>query len=74
MRIVIVYKTTRRSGRITTRESLLDVERVTIGRGTDNDIQLSGLAIELHHSELRKQPDGVYLHKVEATDVEINGR
>jgi hypothetical protein len=74
MRIVIVYKTTRRSGRITTRESLLDVERVTIGRGTDNDIQLSGLAIELHHSELRKQPDGVHLHKVEATDVEINGR
>jgi hypothetical protein len=74
MRIVIVYKTTRRSGRITTRESLLDVERVTIGRGTDNDIQLSGLAIEFHHSELRKQPDGVHLHKVEATDVEINGR
>ena len=74
MRIVIVYKTTRRSGRITTRESLLDVERVTIGRGTDNDIQLSGLAIELHHSELRKQGDEVHLHKVEATDVEINGR
>src|SRR5262245_46099164 len=74
MLVVVITKTTRRSGRVSSREEVINVERLSIGRGTDNDIQLNGLGIELHHSRLRKQPDGIYIKNVEATELEINGR
>ena len=72
MRIVIVHKTVRRSGRVSTREEVLDLDRLTIGRGTDNDIQLSGLAIEIHHSAISARGDGVYIECLESTELEIN--
>jgi pSer/pThr/pTyr-binding forkhead associated (FHA) protein len=74
MLVVVITKTTRRSGRVSSREEVINVERLSIGRGTDNDIQLNGLGVELHHSRLRKQPDGIYIKNVEATELEINGR
>jgi len=74
MRVIVVHKTTRRSGRVTTRDEVLDVERVTIGRGPGNDLQLSGLTIEFHHSVLRSRADGAYIEKAEAESIEVNGR
>jgi hypothetical protein len=72
MRIVIVHKTVRRSGRVSTREEVQDLDRLTIGRGTDNDIQLSGLAIEIHHSVVTQRADGVYLECAESAELEVN--
>ncbi len=74
MRVIVVHKTKRRSGRITTRDEVLDVERVSLGRGPDNDIQLNALTIEYHHSVFRARPDGIYLERVEAPELEVNGR
>jgi len=74
MRVVLVHKNVRKSGRIVTRDEVLDVERVAIGRAADSEIPLQGLEIELHHSELRKQPDGVHVQRLEAKHVDVNGR
>jgi hypothetical protein len=74
MLVRVVHKTVRRSGRVSLREELLDVDQLSIGRGAGNDIQLNGLSIELRHSRLERRGDGVYLVPAEAPALEVNGR
>jgi hypothetical protein len=74
MLLRVVHKMVRRSGRVSQREELLDVEQPRIGRAFDSDVQLSALAIELRHSRLERRADGIYLVPSEATEVEVNGR
>src|SRR5262245_61534141 len=74
MLLRVIHKMVRRSGRISQREELLDVEQPRIGRAFDSDVQLSQLSIENRHSLLERRSDGVYLIPAEAADVEVNGR
>lgn len=38
----------------------LEADRVTLGRGTDQDVQLPDMRITLAHAEIRQQPGGGY--------------
>ena len=74
MRVRLIHLRQRRRGGHLRREELLDVEKLSIGRGTDNDLPLTGLSIPLHHSRLRKQDDGVEIKAAESAKIDVNGR
>lgn len=44
---------------VATDESL-EVDRITLGRGTDQDVQLADMRVTLAHAEIRLQPGGGY--------------
>ena len=74
MRVRIVHLKKTRSGELGRREESRDVEELSLGRGPENDLQLNGLLIELHHSQLRKLADGVHIKTVGSAELLINDK
>ena len=74
MRILLRLITRTRSGRRAVREQMVEVERATVGRGTDNLLQLSALTVALHHCALEERDRRLYLATMEAPEVVVNGR
>ena len=60
MRARIVHVVTRRSGSTARREERVEVPEVTVGRGTDNTIQVPGLGVSLRHFALSPTPGGLF--------------
>src|SRR6476660_3394535 len=51
-----------------------DIDRVTLGRGTDQEVQLPDMRVTLAHAEIRLQPGGGYRIECQGDNpVWING-
>ena len=74
MRVRLFHVTLRRSGARARKEEVVEVERLTVGRGTDNALHIPGLTVALHHCVLVKRPDGIYVEPTDARDLRVNGR
>src|SRR5437588_2653756 len=74
MRARLLHVTLRRSGARARKEEVVEVERLTVGRGTDNALHIPGLTVALHHCVLVKRPDGIYVEPADARDLRVNGR
>ncbi len=74
MRVRLVHITTRRSGAKSRREERLEVESLSVGRGTDTGLSLNGLTISLHHATFQQRTDGIYIVKDDAQDLRVNGQ
>lgn len=73
MRVRLRRLTRTRSGKPVAHDTRLDVDVLTIGRGTDNALQLSGLRVPLHHSALIERPGGLVLEPREPRPLVVNG-
>src|SRR5262245_36971373 len=73
MRIRLVRVTTRRGARAE-RVSIVVADVVTVGRGSDNLLQLSSLDVSLHHATLGVRSDGVFVQPVGRNWIKVNGR
>jgi hypothetical protein len=73
MRVRLFHVTLRRSGARARKEEVVEVERLTVGRGTDNALQIPGLTVALHHCVFVKRPDGIYVEPIDARDLRVNG-
>lgn len=58
MRILVRHITHKTKGGTTHQDQLLSGSRLTLGRGTDQDIHLPNLRVALAHAELVESPDG----------------
>jgi predicted CXXCH cytochrome family protein len=56
------------------RVELLDVEALTLGRGTDNDVCLPGLSVSLHHARIVTRGESLWVEAVDAPRVLVNRR
>ena len=74
MHVRMVHLKVRRSGAISRREELYDGGEFTIGRGTDNSLQLSGLAVRSNHCVFRQSEEGLLLLPLDHGSVLVNGR
>jgi predicted CXXCH cytochrome family protein len=74
VRIRLRQLTRTRSGKPAAHEERFDADALTIGRGTDNKIQIPGLSVPLHLATVRDRPDGVHVEPTEPTPLTINGR
>jgi hypothetical protein len=61
------------SGTRATSEQRLDVEQLTIGRGTDNTLRIPGASVPLHHSVVERHGDGFRLRLLEASEAAGSG-
>ncbi|MGH7805095.1 MAG: hypothetical protein ACREQJ_12160, partial [Candidatus Binatia bacterium] len=73
MKVLIFHITLRRSGARGRKGEVKEVERLTVGRGTDNALHVPGLSVALHHCVLVKRPDGIAVEPVDARDLRVNG-
>jgi len=73
MQVRLIHVTQRRSGAKARREQVLTTDRLTVGRGTDNAVSVSGLAIPLHHSLFAPSADGVYVEAIGRSNLRVNG-
>ena len=73
MKVLIFHVTLRRSGARGRKGTVVEVERLTVGRGTDNALHVPGLTVALHHCALVKRPDGIALELVDGRDLRVNG-
>src|ERR1051326_582161 len=73
MRVRLFHVTLRRSGARARKEEVVEVERLTAGRGTDNALHIPGLTVALHHCVFVKPPDGIYVEPTDARDLRVNG-
>jgi pSer/pThr/pTyr-binding forkhead associated (FHA) protein len=73
MRVRLVRVTTK-SGARAERASLVDADVVTIGRGSDNVVQLSGLDVSLRHAVLHLRSGEVFIEPVGGNRLDVNGR
>src|ERR1051326_1014097 len=74
MRVRLLHVTLRRSGARARKEEVVEVERLTVGRGTDNALQIPVLTVALHHCVFVKHPDGIYIEPVDARDLRVNDK
>ena len=74
MRAKLSWITTKRSGARAVREVFVEVERLRVGRGTDNEVQLSGLSVALDHAALTRRGLELWIEKVRGDDLRVNGR
>lgn len=74
MQVRLIHVTQRRSGAKARREETLRTDRLGVGRGTDNAVHVSGLAVPLHHSLFTRAADGVYVEAVGQSTLRVNGR
>lgn len=55
-------------------DDVIDVDRVTLGRGTDQHVQLPDMRVTLAHAEIRLQPGGGYRIECQSENpVSVNG-
>jgi predicted CXXCH cytochrome family protein len=73
MKVLIFHITLRRSGARGRKGTVVEVERLTVGRGTDNALHVPGLTVALHHCVFVKRPDGIALELVDGRDLRVNG-
>jgi predicted CXXCH cytochrome family protein len=74
MKIRLIHLTKTRSGAQAKREQSLDVDRLTVGRGTDNLLHIPGLTVSLHHAIFVVSANGVFVERRDASALTINGR
>lgn len=74
MRAKLSWITTKRSGARAVRDVVVEVERLRVGRGTDNEVQLSGLSIALDHAALTRRGVELWIEMVRGDDLRVNGR
>lgn len=74
MRAKLSWITTKRSGARAVRDVFVEVERLRVGRGTDNEVQLSGLSVALDHAALTRRGLELWIEKVRGDDLRVNGR
>jgi hypothetical protein len=74
MRVRLIHVSRSRAGIRGAREEILDVAEVNVGRGTDNEIRIGGLAVPLHHSAFVEQVEGARLEAREGVTLVVNGR
>ncbi len=74
MRVRLTHVTVKASGTRALRQSVLDVDAVRIGRGTDNHISIRGLSVPLHHSVLVRRGEQITIDRVDAGTIEVDGR
>jgi len=74
VRVRLTHVTVKASGTRALRQSVLDVDAVRIGRGTDNHISIRGLSVPLHHSVLVRRGEQITIDRVDAGTIEVDGR
>jgi len=74
MRVQVVYITPGPAGAAARRVETLEVERLSIGRGTDNDVALSGLTVSLHHAQIAMRGESPWVEVVKGPSVLVSGR
>ncbi len=74
MQVRVAHISTRRSGAQARREQILEVESLSVGRATDNELVLNELTISLQHAVFRGRSDGVYAEALAGTEILVNGR
>ena len=74
MRVRLVQISLRPSGKLARREEVLDCTELRIGRGTGNELQLSGLALGQNHARVEQHLDGCYIQPLDRNSVLVNGK
>lgn len=74
MKVRLIHVTMRPSGRKSRREEVRETDSLRIGRGTDNDLELSGLTAALHHAELHERGGRLFVEGVEGNSVRIGSK
>ncbi len=75
MSVILRQISQRAGGGEIARETVLTANRLTIGRGTDNDIQIADLAVMLRHAVLSlPDPDRVLLDAAGGVPLRVDGR
>lgn len=74
MRVRLRHLTLTRAGNPAVRDELIDVDVLSIGRGTDNRVQLPGLTVPLRHSQIRGGSGGLHVERLEPDRLQVNGR
>jgi hypothetical protein len=74
MRVRLIQLTTRRSGAQARHEEVREDDFLTIGRGTDNDVSLPGLAVSLHHAWIRRSGGVLRVGGLDGNVVSVNDR
>lgn len=57
---VVIRRMSSLGGLVVAADEPLETDRVTLGRGTDQDVQLPDMRVTLAHAEIRREPDGGY--------------
>jgi FHA domain len=73
VRVRLRHLTLTRSGKPAVREEHVDVDVLTVGRGTNNHVHIPGLTVPLSHAALYDRTDGVYIEPREARPLTVNG-
>jgi hypothetical protein len=71
---VRLVRVTTKSGARAERTSVIEADVVTIGRGSDNVVQLSGLDVSLRHAVLHLRSGEVFIEPVGGNRLDVNGR
>ena len=74
MRVRLVQITVRPNGKQAQREDHLECNAVRIGRAPGNEIELSGLAVAMHHGTIESHIDGPYIVPVRDNEILVNGQ
>ena len=72
MRVGLVHITTARTNARAAREETVDVERLTVGRGTSNALHIPGLAVGLEHCVIERSERGFQVRPVGRAALRVN--
>lgn len=74
MRARLIYITTQRSGAKLQQEKVVEVDALTVGRATDNVIQIHGLTIAYEHATILAEAGDVVVASRGDAALSVNGR
>ena len=72
MRIALVHVTTSRKNVRAARDEIVDVERLTIGRGTANTLSVRGLSVRLEHCVIEPANRAFQVRPLDGAAVKVN--
>ena len=76
MQVLVRHLTKKRDGAIATRDELVACETVSLGRGTDNEVELPAAGVLLHEGVLHKREGGLFFESEGEgrNNISINGQ
>ena len=70
MQVLVRHLTKKRDGAIATRDELVICETISLGRGTDNEVELPAAGVLLHEGVLHKREGGLFFESAPCTSRE----
>ena len=74
MKTLIRFVTRNAAGGVEQSDRIVDTPAITIGRATDQVLQLRDMRARLQHATIEQRPDGAHISSAALTGVIVNGR